>query len=153
MEHAVRMSGRIDFTSQDYLRNPAPAIERLRAAGPVVEVRFPIVGKTWITTTELAASCVLKDAHTFTLRKDDGTTVGMLWWMPGIFRALANNMLITDEPDHARLRSIVDEAFRRRAILEMQPRSPLPRRSPGSYLRMAVRPIWSPATHANCPFR
>ena len=26
------MSGRIDFTSQDYLRNPAPAIERLRAA-------------------------------------------------------------------------------------------------------------------------
>ena len=41
----------IDFTSQDYLRNPAAGIERLRAAGPVVEVRFPIIGKTWITTT------------------------------------------------------------------------------------------------------
>ena len=116
------MSGRIDFTSQDYLRNPAPAIERLRAAGPVVEVHFPIVGKTWITTAEHAASCVLKDGHTFTLRKDDGTTVGMRWWMPGVFRTLANNMLTTDEPDHTRLRSIVDEAFRRRAILEMAPR-------------------------------
>jgi cytochrome P450 len=113
----------MDFTSQDYLGNPAPAIERLRAAGPVVEVRFPILfGKTWITTTEHAASCVLKDSHTFTLRKDDGTLRWMRWWMPGIFRVVANNMLTTDEPDHTRLRSIVDEAFRRRAILEMEPR-------------------------------
>jgi hypothetical protein len=32
--------------------NPAPAIERLRAAGPVIEVRFPIVGRVWITTTQ-----------------------------------------------------------------------------------------------------
>jgi cytochrome P450 len=31
-------------------------------------------------------------------------------------------MLTMDEPDHTRLRSIVDEAFRRRAILEMEPR-------------------------------
>lgn len=36
----------IDFTSQDYLSDPAAGIERLRTAGPVVEVRFPIVGKT-----------------------------------------------------------------------------------------------------------
>jgi cytochrome P450 PksS len=31
-------------------------------------------------------------------------------------------MLTMDEPDHTRLRGIVDEAFRRRAILEMEPR-------------------------------
>jgi len=31
-------------------------------------------------------------------------------------------MLSMDEPDHRRLRDIVDEAFRRRAILEMEPR-------------------------------
>jgi cytochrome P450 PksS len=41
----------MDFTSQEYLRDPAPALAKLRAAGPVVEVRFPIVGRTWITTT------------------------------------------------------------------------------------------------------
>jgi cytochrome P450 len=111
----------IDFTSQDYLRNPPAGIERLRAAGPVVKIRFPIVGKTWITTTEDAASRVLKDGQAFTLRKD-GLTAGMRWWMPGMFRALANNMLTTDEPDHTRLRSIVDETFRRRAILQMEPR-------------------------------
>jgi len=32
-------------------------------------------------------------------------------------------MLSMDEPDHTRLRSIVDEAFRRRAILDMEPRT------------------------------
>jgi cytochrome P450 PksS len=31
-------------------------------------------------------------------------------------------MLTNDEPDHTRLRSLVDEAFRRRAILDMEPR-------------------------------
>ena len=34
---------------------------------------------------------------------------------------LANSMLSMDEPDHKRLRDIVDEAFRRRAVLEMEP--------------------------------
>src|SRR6516165_11291146 len=42
--------------------------------------------------------------------------------MPGLVRTLAVNMLTMDEPDHTRLRDIVDEAFRRRAVLEMEPR-------------------------------
>ena len=41
--------------------------------------------------------------------------------MPGIFRALGDSMLTSDEPRHTRLRSIVDEAFHRRAILDMEP--------------------------------
>jgi len=65
---------------------------------------------------------VLKDSHTFTLRKDDGSVAGFQWWMPKIVRTLANNMLSSDEPDHGRLRGIVEEAFRRRAVLEMEPR-------------------------------
>jgi hypothetical protein len=72
---------RIDFTSQDYLRDPVTGLARLRAAGPVVEVRFPIVGKTWITTTSELASRVLKDNETFTMRKD-GRVAGLRWWMP-----------------------------------------------------------------------
>jgi cytochrome P450 PksS len=112
---------RFDFTSQDYLRDPAPRLAELRAAGPVVEVRFPIVGRTWITTTSEMAGRVLKDSQTFTMRKD-GRLAGVRWWMPGFVRTLAVNMLGMDEPDHTRLRSIVDEAFRRRAILDMEPR-------------------------------
>lgn len=112
---------RADISSQAFFRDPASGIERLRAAGPVVRVRFPIVGKVWITTTYEMAARVLKDSETFTLRKD-GTVAGLRWWMPGLIRSVADNMLTMDEPDHTRLRSIVDEAFRRRAALAMEPR-------------------------------
>jgi cytochrome P450 len=115
------MPHRVDFASQEFFRNPAAEIEKLRAAGPVVQVQFPIVGTVWTTTTQDLADRVLRDSHSFTLRKDDGSVAGFQWWMPKIVRTLANNMLSTDEPDHGRLRGIVDEAFRRRAILEMEP--------------------------------
>jgi cytochrome P450 len=110
-----------DFASQDYFRNPAAAMEKLRNAGPVVEVRFPIVGKIWTTTTQALADRVLKDTETFTVRSDDGKVVGLRWWMPRVVRTLSNSMLSMDDPDHKRLRDIVDEAFRRRAVLEMEP--------------------------------
>ena len=114
------MTMRVDFTSQEFFRNPAAGIERLRARGPVVETRFPIVGKVWLTTTYDAAARVMKDSATFTLRKD-GSPAGLRWWMPAFVGAMASNMLTVDEPDHTRLREIVDEAFHRRAVLDMQP--------------------------------
>jgi cytochrome P450 PksS len=116
------MTLRADFTSQAYFRNPAAEIEKLRAAGPVVEVRYPLVGTVWTTTTQDLANQVLRDSQTFTLRKDDGEVVGFQWWMPKILHTISNNMLAADEPDHTRLRGIVDEAFRRQAVLEMEPR-------------------------------
>src|SRR5499427_5844575 len=111
-----------DFSSQDYFRNPAAAIAALRSAGPVVEIEFPIIGRVWTTTTQEVADRVLKDAETFGLRQADGRVAGVRWWMPRILLTLSNNMLTTDEPDHRRLRDIVDEAFRRRAVLDMEPR-------------------------------
>jgi cytochrome P450 len=115
------MSFQADFASHDYFRNPAAALERLRAQGPVVRVDFPIVGKVWATTTQALADRVLKDTETFTIRKDDGTVAGLQWWMPKVIRTLANSMLSMDDPGHKRLRDIVDEAFRRRAVLGMEP--------------------------------
>src|SRR5262249_45202246 len=134
------MTARIDFTSQDFFRDPVTGVRRLRTAGPLVETRFPIIGKVWITTTYELAVRVLKDSETFTMRKEDGGLAGLRWWMPAVVRTLANSMLTMDEPDHTRLRDIVDEAFRRRAILDMEPRiltipadlarGPLPARRP-----------------------
>ena len=115
------MTLQADFASQDYFRNPAAAIDRLRTLGPVVEVRFPIIGKLWTTTTQALGDQVLKDTATFTMRKENGDVAGLQWWMPGIVRTLATSMLSMDEPDHKRLRDIVDEAFRRRAVLDMEP--------------------------------
>jgi cytochrome P450 PksS len=114
------MTPRADFASQAYFRDPAAGIAKLRELGPVIQVRFPIVGKVWVTTTQELSARVLKDSRTFTLRKD-GAIAGLRWWMPGLVRTVANNMLTMDEPDHTRLRQIVDEAFRRRAILQMEP--------------------------------
>ncbi len=116
------MTVQVDFSSQEYFRNPAAAIERLRAQGPVVDVNFPIVGRVWATTTQAVADQVLKDDETFTIRTADGKVTGLRWWMPRIVRTLANSMLSMDDPDHKRLRDIVDEAFRRRAVLGMEPR-------------------------------
>ena len=116
------MTFQADFASQYYFRNPAAAIEKLRSAGPVIEVRFPIIGRVWTTTTQELADQVLKDSKTFTLRRDDGNVAGLQWWMPKIVRTLATSMLSMDEPDHTRLREIVEEAFRRRAVLDMEPR-------------------------------
>jgi cytochrome P450 len=115
------MSFQADFASQDYFRNPAAALERLRAQGPVVRVHFPIIGQVWATTTQALADRVLKDTETFTIRKGDGTVAGLQWWMPKVIRTLANSMLSMDDPGHKRLRDIVDEAFRRRAVLGMEP--------------------------------
>jgi hypothetical protein len=36
----------MDFTSQDYLRNPATGLAKRREAGRAMEVRFPIIGNS-----------------------------------------------------------------------------------------------------------
>lgn len=115
------MVSRPDFSSEAFNRNPAAGIAALRAHGQVVKVKFPIVGRVWLTTTYETATAMLKDSATFSLRKEDGEVAGLRWWMPRSIATVANNMLTMDEPDHTRLRSIVDEAFRRRAVLGMEP--------------------------------
>lgn len=116
------MAARVDFASEAFFRDPAAGIATLRKSGPVVATRFPIVGRVWVTTTYEATARVLKDTATFTMRKESGALAGLRWWMPPLIATLADNMLAKDEPDHTRLRQIVDEAFRRRAVLEMEPR-------------------------------
>jgi hypothetical protein len=70
-----------DFTSQDFLRDPAAGLARLRASGPLVQVRFPIVSRTWLATTQEMAARVLKDSQTFAMRKEGGGRP-VPWWLP-----------------------------------------------------------------------
>ena len=62
-------------------------------------------------------------------------------------------MLTMDEPDHTRLRSIVDEAFRRRAVLDMEPhiRAIADRSRRSNCLRTAARPIWCSVMRGSLP--
>jgi cytochrome P450 PksS len=116
------MAQPVDFASEAFFRDPGAAVARLRAIGPLVATTFPVMGRVFVTTTYEATARVLKDSERFTLRKEDGTVAGLRWWMPSTVTVLADNMLTMDEPGHTRLRGIVDEAFRRRAVLEMEPR-------------------------------
>ena len=59
------MAQRVDFTSEAFFRDPAVTVAMLRAIGPAVETRFPIVGKVWVTTTYEATAHVLKESATF----------------------------------------------------------------------------------------
>ena len=83
------MSPRVDIASQEFFRDPIAGVARLRASGPVVQTRFPIIGRVWITTTYDLTARVLKDSDTFTLRKEGGCLAGLRWWMPPRLGALA----------------------------------------------------------------
>ncbi len=110
-----------DLASDAFFRDPMGVVASLRAEAPLVEAKFPVVGRVWVTTTHETAARVLKDSATFGLRQN-GAVAGLRWWMPASVARLASNMLTTDEPDHTRLRSLVDEAFRRRVVVGMTPR-------------------------------
>ena len=114
---------RFDIESAAFKANPYPTFAAMRAAGPVIPMKFPIIGRTWITTTHASTSAMVKDNETFVQEgrhAGKSGVPGMRWWMPGSFRLMANNMLLKDEPDHRRLRKLVDQAFQRRHVRDMR---------------------------------
>jgi cytochrome P450 PksS len=101
------------------MRDPSPTLTRPRAAGPVVRVKVPFLGETWIAITYEAVSDVLKDDRTFVRGPQNAgkrQPAGMRGWMQPTLRVLGANMLGYDDPDHRRLRKLVDQAFSRQSV-------------------------------------
>ena len=116
---------KIDLTSQLFMRNPFPTLAQLREAGPVVQAKLPFIGKTWLATTHAAVNDMLKNDGTFVRNPRNAgkrDMAGMRWWMPRTLRVLAENMLGHDDPDHRRLRKLVDQAFSRQGVEGMRER-------------------------------
>jgi cytochrome P450 len=91
----------------------------------VFQTRLPLLGKTWVATTYQAASDVLKDDETFVLEaKKAGKTLfsGILQLLPRILRVFSDNMLAHDNPDHRRLRRLVEQAFSRHSVENLRGR-------------------------------
>ncbi len=115
----------IDLTSQAFKENPFLTFARMREAGPVIRVRFPLFGKVWMATTYEAVSDLLRDHQQFV---QNPVTAGNPWmrtilrWLPRTLQPLATNMLLRDPPDHRRLRSLVDQAFQRQSVEALRPR-------------------------------
>ncbi len=114
---------RYDLSGAAFKENPFATFARMRDVGPVLQTRLPFVGKAWVTTTYAATLAMVKDNETFVQEgKHAGKSgfAGMQWWMPRSLALVANNMLMRDEPDHRRLRKLVDRAFARRDVQAMR---------------------------------
>ncbi|WP_162653067.1 cytochrome P450 [Lentilitoribacter sp. Alg239-R112] len=109
-------------SSSELSENPFKTIEFLKHSGSLHREKIPILGKVWFVTNQQTSIEVLKNQEIFRVRKPDGSVVGMRWWMPRVIQLLASNMLTMDQPEHERLRHIVDQAFRKDAIMKLEPR-------------------------------
>jgi cytochrome P450 len=113
-----------DITSRAFKADPAPTFAAMRAAGAVIPIRMPFIGRAWVTTTHESTLAMIKDNERFVQEArhaGKSGVAGLAWWLPKPIKALANNMLQKDEPDHRRLRRLVDGAFARRDVLAMRP--------------------------------
>ena len=115
---------KFDVESAGFKRDPFATFGAMRSAGPVIPVKFSFVGRVWITTTHAATLAMVKDNDLFVQESRHAGKVGVAglqWWIPKSIQLLADNMLLKDEPDHRRLRKLVDSAFQRRGVMDMRP--------------------------------
>lgn len=113
----------IDLQSAAFKANPEKTWQQLHERGPVVTTRIPLLGRVALTTRYAESRIVLRDTERFTL---DGRQVGhtqsagMRWWVPGLLKPLANNLLTLEGNEHRELRQRVDYAFRRVRLDQLQ---------------------------------
>lgn len=113
-----------DIREPAFLRDPAPHLAKARAAGPVTETRLPVLGPLKLTTTYETARRLMKDQEHF--GREPGRAglpdkARYRWWMPRFMRPLMENMVVRDDPDHKRLRGLIDQAFARTSIDALRP--------------------------------
>jgi cytochrome P450 len=116
---------RFDLSSPASKQDPFPTLARMRQLGAVIRVRFPLLGTVCLATTYDAATDLLRDHRRFV---QSAATAGnrrmasLIRWLPRTLQPLSTNMLMRDEPDHRRLRHLVDRAFSVRSVETLRPR-------------------------------
>ncbi|MGY8632512.1 cytochrome P450 [Bradyrhizobium sp. 14AA] len=113
-----------DIISSSFHANPHPVLDRMRTEGPVVSIKLPIVGRIWLTVTFDACAELLKSHEYFArdpANAGSRTQERILRFLPRTIGLLALNMLGHDDPEHRRLRGLVDRAFQRRSIAILRP--------------------------------
>lgn len=98
----------VDISKPQFKANPYPFYARLRAEEPVFPVKLPDGQTAWLITRYDDAFSALRDRR---FSKDKLNAGQKQPWMPAFFKPLSRNMLDLDDPDHARLRSLVHKAF------------------------------------------
>jgi cytochrome P450 len=118
METSMRQITPPNLASPQFKANPHPFYARLRTEAPVYRTTLPNRQVAWIITRYDDVVMVLKDQR-FVKDLFNATTPeqrAKMPWVPGILKPLSRNMLDVDEPDHKRLRTLVNKAFTPRLV-------------------------------------
>ena len=113
-----------DLAGARFKANPYPFYARLRVAAPVWPTTLPDKRKAWLVTRYEDVVRVLKD-DAFAkdkLNAMDREQRAKTPWIPGVLKPLERNMLDLDDPEHARLRTLVSKAFTPRIIERLRGR-------------------------------
>ncbi|MBF6544926.1 cytochrome P450 family protein [Nocardia brasiliensis] len=110
----------------EFLYNPYPVYDELRAQGPVHHVLLPNGLSTWLVVDYQLGRAVLADDR---VRKDAASIAPITTRLRGehdgmtaVSTDLWKHMLSSDPPDHTRLRRLVSKAFTARTVDQLHPR-------------------------------
>ena len=108
----------------EFLHDPTKTLADMRAEGPLVRTKIPIIGACWATTTDAAAREILKDEAFFARNPANagGKDISRYYWfLPRFMRPLTRNILSLDGDEHKRIRAAVDHSFSRGVIDALRP--------------------------------
>ncbi|MBT3535141.1 MAG: cytochrome P450 [Rhodospirillaceae bacterium] len=105
--------------SPDFLRNPYPAFQQLRASAPIMRTDMGF----WVASRYEDVTAILRDkrfgkCYVERTEKNHGPEI----WDQPVYASMRNWMLVMDPPDHTRLRKLVARAFAPRRLKALRPR-------------------------------
>src|SRR5712692_9695476 len=113
---------RARIVTREFKADPFPFYARLRTEQPVCRVMLSGRQPAWLITRYDDVLATLKD-NRFAKDRCNSMSSEQLAkqpWIPGFARPLTRNMLDLDEPDHTRLRNLVQKAFTPKMVEQMQ---------------------------------
>lgn len=113
-----------NFSSAAFHRDAHAVLAQLRREAPVCKAKLTRWQSVYVVTRYADVDALLRDER---LVKNPRNALGddakrEAVWMPKVFRALLKSMILSDEPDHRRLRGLVQSAFTPRRVEALAPR-------------------------------
>jgi cytochrome P450 len=117
-------NSQINLTSREFKANPFPFYARLRAKAPVYRTILPNKQPVWLITRYEDVLKILSDPGFVKNRRIAMTEIQLRkqQWVPAFAKPLLNNMLDLDEPDHSRLRTLIQKAFTSNRVHQLRER-------------------------------
>ncbi len=113
----------IKMNSKQFVQNPHEQLAWLREHSPVSRINLSMFRHAYLITRYDDVKSLLSDKR---LVKDPANIPGnrrarRAMWIPKFAQPLMNNMLTMDDPDHRRLRNLVQQAFTPKRVASLAP--------------------------------